>query len=1089
MRTILQFFLLAGSAMAAITGTVRDQSGAAIPNAPVVLHNVASSAETLVRSDAQGAFSFPADGPGEYELRVNMPGFEPFRGNAASADIVLKIATRNDAIVVTDASADIEPSATEFGGKFSARKLESLPVNGRSFTDLLTIQPGVAPANVQQPGAVVMSGCTSTPPSGDLNPGNLSVSGQRETANGFQINGASAQEDFNMGASIVPNLDAIADVQVLTGGLAAEYGNFSGGQVLVSTKSGANQLHGSLFDFVRNTSFDARNYFAADRAVYRRNQPGATIGGPLRRDRVFFFADYQDTRLTQGVDTGLIAVPTTAERTGDFSARSSVLAGTVNGDYWAKLLTSRLGYAVTPGEPYSQVFPDAKIPSRAWSAPSQALLKYIPLPNAGESTFSTSSENQTLRDDKGAIRIDAQTRAGQLYGYYFADDYRLDNPYPTSQGGASVPGFNAISMGRSQLTAIGLTTAFGASRVNEFRASYTRSANNIGQPVGGVGPSLASQGFSNIVPLAPAIEGIENVALNDFTFGVDTTGARQVNNTYLLSDNFSLTFGRHLVKLGASLHLDQVNINPDAIYNGSFLFQGTETGSDFADFLLGIASNYAQGDSRPFYLRNHYLGLYAQDRWQIRPGLTLNYGLRWDLLPPWSEKYNQLQTLVPGMQSRVYANAPEGLVFPGDPGIPSTLAPARHDNFAPRAGLAWSPGSGKTTVRAGFGLYYTAIEGLSAGIMSANPPYGYDYNSLAPPLFNNPFINAADGYNVGQRFPEPIPSAGQAVNWSTYLPITGVPSFYYRNRTPYTENYSFRIEREITPSTTLSAGYVGSQAHHLLVLISANPGNPAECLALGSDVCGPFRENITRSSFSPDFAAVTYQKTIGNSNYNSLEVTVRNSTPSRDLSLAYTYGKSIDQSSGLPEAVNPVNPSLSRAVSAFDLRQNVVATYSYKLKGWTLSGVARFTSGLPVTLYNNTDTSLLGTIPNGINNNGVDTPDYTPGSLALNRNPRNGEPAFNTALFSLPALGSIGTASRRMFAGPGMENFDVALSREIRFKDSGALQLRVELFNAFNHAQFYGAAAVNGNITSSSFGQIVSAQAPRQIQLAARYTF
>jgi hypothetical protein len=250
----------------------------------------------------------------------------------------------------------------------------------------------------------------------------------------------------------------------------------------------------------------------------------------------------------------------------------------------------------------------------------------------------------------------------------------------------------------------------------------------------------------------------------------------------------------------------------------------------------------------------------------------------------------------------------------------------------------------------------------------------------------------------------------------------------------------------------------------------------------------------TRGPFGPQFAAVTYQKTIGNSAYNAFDVSLRHTGRSLDLQLAYSYGKSLDESSSLAEAVNPLNPSLSRALSAFDMRQNLVASYDWKLplgklKGWSLSGITRFTTGLPVTLFNNNDTSLLGTIPNGINNDGVDTPDFTPGNLAVNTNPRNGRAAFNTSLFSLPALGQIGTAARRFFYGPGMANFDMALHKTVQLAEARSIELRIEAFNVFNHAQFFGAAAVNGNISSASFGQIVSAQPPREIQLAARFRF
>jgi hypothetical protein len=686
----------------------------------------------------------------------------------------------------------------------------------------------------------------------------------------------------------------------------------------------------------------------------------------------------------------------------------------------------------------------------------------------------------------------------------------------------------------------------GSNTVNEFHLSDLRFANNVGQPVGGVGPRLSQQGFVEgpgtlgIVPLDPKIEGIENVSFNSFTFGVDTTGLKQANNLFQVANNFSRAIGKHMFKMGGGLHFDQVSVNPDAVYNGSFQFTGSGTGSDFADFLLGVASYYRQGDSTSFYLRNKYLGLYGQDNWRAKPNLTLNYGLRWDVLPPWYEKYNQLQTLVPGQQSVVYPGAPEGLVFPGDPGIPRTLAPTKYTNFAPRVGLAYTPSfhnsllrkilgtTGKSSLRAGYGVFYTAFEGLSASIMSANPPYGYDYNSSTSPLFATPFVAAASGQSLGQPFPSPIAAYGAsarnpnpAVDWSKYEPITGVPSFFPGNVSPYSETYSASLQRELAPNTVLSLSYVGSEAHHLLVLTSANPGNPALCLSVskpdevmpGTPTCSPFSEGgifarsngqtvRVRGPFSAQFDAVTYQKTMANSSYQALEASLRHSGKWLEVMAGYTYSKSLDESSSLAEAVNPLYPGLSKALSAFDMRHNFVASYKYTLpveglfrrrnrwtEGWSLSGITRFSTGLPVTLYNNNDTSLLGTIPNGINNNGVDTPNFTPGNLMVNTDPRNGRPAFDTSLFSLPALGTLGTAARRFFYGPGIDNFDLALLKEVRITESKSVQMRVEAFNALNHAQFYGPTAVGGNISSASFGQIVSAASPRLLQLAAKFYF
>ena len=1144
-----------------LCGTVTDPSGSAIAGATVVLRALDSAGMQVATTNDEGYYFFVVPS-GRYDLEISAPSFHPFHqaglvleaAHPTCMDAQLSLEPRAESVTVVEGGLILDPSSTEMGQELEGKKISSVPLNGRNFADLMSLQPGIIPTSSAQPNAVVMSGVTSTPPSGDLNAGNVSVSGQRETSNGFAVNDSDVEEDVNMGTAIVPNLDSIQELRVLTGNFDAQYGNYSGGQVLLTTKSGTDLFHGSAFEFLRNTNLDAKSYFSPDRAAFDRNQFGGTLGGPVRKRAIHFFADYQGTRMAEGIETGRISVPSELERTGDLSDRASSLTGAVSGPYLAGQLAQKLDYAVSSGEPYyfsgctsaaQCVFPNAQIPQSAWSAPALALLQYIPQANQGTTIFSSSSGNEALRDDKGAIRIDAATRWGSFSAYYFADDYRLDNPYPTGQGGANVPGFNAISEGRAQLLSLGFTKVFNANAINEIRFSFMRSANSVGTPVGGVGPSLASQGFLTgegtvgIVPLNPSIEGIENTSLNNLTFGVDVTGLTQASNTYQWSDNFTKIFGRHTWKFGASLHLDQINTNPDTASNGSFAFRGTETGLDFADFLLGVASSYSQADSRSFYPRNKYIGLFAQDTWRITPNLTWNYGLRWDVLPAWREKYNQFPGLALGERSLTFPGAPEGLVYPGDPGIPSTLAPTKYSNFAPRFGLAYSPqfqdrllqklfGSANgTRLVAGYGIFYTAFEGLSAGIMSANPPYGYDYTSLTPVLFSTPFVSAASGQEFVQPFPSPIPAYGASpgrpntsVDWSKYLPITGVPAFYRGNVPPYAETYTLSVERQLGKETLLTVSYVGSQAHHLLAIVPANPGNAALCLGVsvlsrvapGSPTCGPFSEGglftkadgevvQVRGPFSPQFDAVTYQKTIGSSNYNSLEINLRHHSKSLEILAGYTCSKSLDDSSSLSEEINPIDPKLSKALSAFDLRHNLVVSFNYSLpsrvfgwqnrwtEGWSVSGVIRAATGLPVTFYNNNDTSLLGSIPNGINNNGLDTPDRAMGSLHINNNPRNGLAAFDTALFSLPALGQFGTASRRFFSGPGMLNLDVALQKNLRLTESKSLQFRMETFNAFNHAQFFGAASVDGNISDATFGQVVSSMPPRLVQLAAKFVF
>jgi len=1173
---LLPFFAtdLWASVGGSISGTVTDPSGALVAKAEVTVTSADTGVRLAVATDGKGYYSFPNLSIGHYELEVVVTGFKSYRrtgividaNSSLTIDAALQMGGRSDVATVVEDQLHVELTSTQMGEVITGAQMTSVPLNGRSFTDLLALQPGVVPVTtvtsvtVQDVGASVLS------PSGNLNPGTISINGQREFANSFIVNGSDVQEDVNMGSAIIPNLDSIAEFRILTNNFDAEYGEFSGGQINVVTKSGKNEFHGDMFEFVRNTNLDARNYFSPTRGAFDQNQFGGTFGGPIRKDKFFFFGDYQGTRSTQGVDTGQIPVPSTQDRTGNLGdltssfvttdAQGNILPTTVSGPYWASLLTQKLGYTVTAGEAYytpgcisaTCVFPDAVIPQSAWSAPATNLLKYIPAPNSANGTFSTSASNQTLRDEKGAYRLDANTRWGLMSAYYFLDDWSQNNPYPVAQGGANVPGFNALYLGRAQLLSLGNTRTVGAAAVNEFHFSYLRNSNNLGKPVGGVGVSLASQGFevgqgtSGIVPLSPQTEGVESVGFNSFTIGTNTNELKQVGNTFQWLDNFSKVIGTHTVKVGGEFHYDQVNVNAIAQFNGSFLFFGSETGSDFADFLLGVPSQYNQSQLQPFYGRNKYVGLYGQDSWHVSHSLTFNYGLRWDRIEPWYEKYNQIATFVPGQQSVVFPGAPAGILYPTDPGVSRTLAPPGNRDFAPRIGLAYSPsasgegllgkilgGPGKTSIRASYGMFYTAIEALTIGVMSANAPHGTTYTSPAPPLFATPFVTASNGQNLGQYFPVTLAPLNTSanhpdpnLNWSQFEPISGLPNYLTTNRIPYTEEYMLSLERGLGANTVLSLNYVGTQGHRQLVLREVNPGDPSLCLFLsnpgnlapGQTPCGPFGEgntyttstgqvyNSTRGPLGSNFGSNASQTTIGNSNYNALQITLRHTSKRLNVLAGYTYSKSLDQSSNLGEEVNPQNPSLSRALSAFDVRHNFVVSYSYQIpverlfrvtnrwtEGWELSGITRFSTGLPVTLVNYGDNSLLGAEPNGVNNFGVDEPDYNGGPLSFNGNPRNGRPYFNTSQFSENALGTPGNASRRSFYGPGMDNFDIALLKNVRLSESKFLQFRIEAFNAFNHAQFFGPQAVDGNIDSSTFGQVISAAPPRLVQLGAKFLF
>ena len=534
---------------------VPDQRGAVISGAVFKLVNTSQQTVYQAISDRQGLYSFPNLPVGHYDLTISANGFTAQKktnltvdtDSAIRLDVALAIGARSDTMtVISDSGTQIETSATHLGEVVSGAQMTALPLNGRTYTDLLSIQPGVAPLSTLLPSSVIMAGVTgSIDPSGDANPGNLSINGQRESANGFIVNGIDVQEHMNGGTSIIPNLDSIEEFRVLTNNFDPEYGNYNGGMVTVVSKTGSNAFHGGAFEFFRNTNLDAKGYFDQSRAAFNQNQSGGTFGGPIRRDKIFFNADYQGTRTTQGISTGNISVPTLAQRNGNFDD----LTGSVSGPYLASLLTQRLGRTVIAGEPYASVFPNGSIPQNAWSTPGKSLLQYIPSPNVGSNQFSTSAFSRTVRDDKGSVRIDGNSRLGQLSAYYFVDDYRLDNPYPGSVAGASIPGFDALFIGRAQLMSVGVTKIIGAQTVNEFRSGYLRNANIIGQPKGGLGVNLASQGFttgvdtSGIVVQAPQFEGVENITFPTFVMGVPITNLTQVNNTYFLSDGLSRVIG------------------------------------------------------------------------------------------------------------------------------------------------------------------------------------------------------------------------------------------------------------------------------------------------------------------------------------------------------------------------------------------------------------------------------------------------------------------------------------------------------------------------------------------------------------------
>src|ERR1700676_182113 len=499
----IQLFAVSGaSAQTAgkVSGIVRDKTGAVIAGAAVAAINDATGVKQTTKSDVQGSYSLPVLPVGQYAIEVASDGFKLYRktglaidiNSAVVVDVTLELSEQNQDITVsvTEDPVQVETTDTQLGEVLGSKQVTEIPLNGRSYTDLFSTQVGVSPITTSGAGNSTSGGGFGTVPvAGNGNTGQFSINGQRESSNGFMLNGASVQESIGQQAGIIPNLDSIAEFRILTSNANAEYGNYSGGLINVVTKSGGNHLHGSIFEFLRNTVLDSKGFFSPERSTFQQNQYGGTVGGPLKRDKIFFFSDYQGQNTVQGLETGLVSVPTLANRAGDFSDPTHqgavTFTGKVNGAFLAQTLSDRLGYQVTDGEAFyapnctigTCVFPGQFIPSNAFALPAPRMLQFIPAPNAGTDQFSSGAEKQRINDNKGAERVDINAeRYGNFSLYYFVDKYNLDNPYPSGLGGATIPGpngsFDAGSNGLDQVFIVNHAKSFGSTMVNKALLTF-----------------------------------------------------------------------------------------------------------------------------------------------------------------------------------------------------------------------------------------------------------------------------------------------------------------------------------------------------------------------------------------------------------------------------------------------------------------------------------------------------------------------------------------------------------------------------------------------------------------------------------------
>jgi hypothetical protein len=1195
LRRILAFFVAAAllyvPAYAVITGvisgTVTDPSGAVMPHVTVSAVNQATGIMTSVVSDSKGYYSFPALAVGIYTVTARANGFKSFREDNITIDanssvrMDVKMVLGSVAVTeqVTANTLTVDTQSSQVGEVITGKQMTAVPLAERAFTDLLSLQSNVSPMPVE-------TGQTPSP-SGDLNTGNVSINGGRGASNVFMINGGDVNDGVENATAVVPNLDSIAEFRIITNNFDAEYGNYSGGQVNVVTKSGTNQFHGSAFDFIRNSAFNSRGYSfsnpAPPKGSYVQNVYGGTFGGPLMRKKLFFFTDYQGTKQTIGTsDTA--DVVSAQDRTGNVSDWQNLInkdGGAVAGTGWAQVLSNRLGYTVNNNEAYfgttahpctntaQCVFPNNIIPKSAWDPAAANLLKYIPTANGSVSNsgflngeapaYSTTAFNNTLADNKEGARIDWTTHFGNVFGYYFLDNDHTVNPFAGGNDG----GFGAGTTQRVQMINLGFTTTSRSNAVNDFRFTYMRSAAHENNPTYSLpGPSLSSLGF--VTPWSSATGGIGNIAANltgvpgidiseGGTFGTPSSTEGRYVNSFQWLDNWMKVVGRHTFSTGGSYSYNQIDERSYYNVNGGFDFgDGNETGLGFADFLVGAPDYFTQASPQVLDSRSHFVGAYAEDSWRTTPSLTLNYGIRYEISTPWYDTGNKLETIIPGEQSQVFPGAPVGWVFPGDKGVPRTLAPIKYNKIAPRLGFAYSPtftsgwfdkltgGANNFSIRGSFGIFYSNFQDLSGFVEVGDAPYGLFYSDPTQPMLSAPYIDRGTQNIEVAKFPFPFPPTNVSpsnpdnnICWSCYEPLSTSYAVGVHNTIPYVEAYYLGIERGLGSGTVMEINYVGNQGRHLADSQEANPGNPATCLALdssadvapGTTPCGPHLESNkftgakgqvylgTRILGQPNeglaFGTNPYLNTNAESNYNALQATLRHTGVIWTALLSYTFGRSFDDASAMTDYANPFDARLTYGLSSYNIDQNFVASYEVHLPfadwtrngpmkqivgGWSVSGITHMYSGVPIAMSDGEDYSLTGA-------SGVDFPYYTPGNVRKGQhNPRvKGQSYFNKSLFTsegnecgankTACYGRPGNSRRRFFSGPGTQYTDLALLRDFNIRERNVVQFRLEAFDFANHANFNNP---SGSVTAGTFGIINSAassNASRILQVAIKYHF
>ena len=1108
--------LCAGNTMAqqfsaSIRGTVTDETGAVVSNTKVTSIQSETGLQRTSFSDSQGVYVVVELPVGHYRLEAEAKGFKKYVQDGISLDvnqsatvaIHLVVGTATQQIEVKADALMIESTSTSLGKTVGEREVLDLPLNGRHFTQLGLLQPGVVPIT---PGLAVAGGT--------LREGQAyAVNGQRPESNNFLIDGADNFNTVDGGFVLEPPVDAISEFRILTHTANAEFGHSTGSTTNIVTRSGTNGFHGTAWEFLRNNAMDAKSFFADSVEPLKRNQFGGTFGGPIKRDKTFFFLYYEGVRNRQG-ETTRATVPSDAERGGDFGDQCALNNGTFNPaglciDNSSGQVSQNgqlFNFFVPPNTP-PQPLPFNQLPGI--NPISQNILPFFPHANSGPFTF-VNTQTLTSNGDQFGVHVDHYLTERDALNFRYSFGQR-DQTDPLSSAGANVPGFPVGENQRSQNFVAQETHTFSPSLVGTVRVSYLRNKFLLDEHLNHTDP--ASLGFGYAPTLDEAI-GPPFVQVAGYaSVGDPITGPRNTyQNSYDFSGSLTWVRGKHQMRFGGGYEYDQINVLQGIATNGFFVFSNFPISNPFASFLFGQPVFFLQGGgdfSRG--LRGQAFHLFAQDTWKVTPRLTVNYGLRYEVPSPYTEIHNRQNLWEPGVQSTVFPSAPAGLLYPGDKGVPDGLIPTQHDAFAPRVGLAWDvTGKGRWLVTAAYGIfydpYYTGQGGPLQTPISA-PPY------LQTPQIQLP--NFADPY-LGQN-----PFNGSFASPMTLLTLDP------KLRLPYAQDWNLNVQRAFGSDWLLEVGYIGTKGTKLPRFIEGNPTvydpnlSPSDN-ATFSDQRRLYSGCTVQDPTAPcTYSSVGLISGIASSTYNALQASLRKRF-SHGLSMlaSYTLSKTLDDASTFnitgsasqsvagenDLAQNPFDVAAERGRSMFDARHRFVLSYQWNLPwfsqpqnwygqilgNWQVNGITTFMSNTPFTVYDSSNPPVQGSAPE-ISGFFSSRPDIVgnPNSGTCQQNGatvpvRTSECWFNTGAFQQTQPGQFGNLGRNTLKGPAYQQWDFSAIKTIPIREAMSLQFRAEFFNIFNNVNFR---LPDNDINSPNFGQIQAAQPGRVVQLALKFQF